>query len=422
MAFPIINGTEVLLPAPEGWTVNFTHPYRDDATKKDVFLAFGIEFPIATLFLAQRIYTSLFILRKWRIDDYLIVASYGFLVATQAMMLHLWSLGLVGLHAWEQSLDKTIYMSGVIHALTLTAILGTVLAKLVLCIFYYRLSPARWYRYGILFTGFLCIACFGSVWLAVMFACRPVSAAWNLRLFKGDNCISRPPWYLLQAVAGGVTDFLLMLHPIPTVLGLQMSKKHKAALLAWFGIGTITLVAAIMRLVSLLSMITSSDTPWTMANAMLWLVVESNLIVLCGCLPTFRVFVLHIRSKFRDNRTEGSRGSRGPSRNKGYRGVVGGGGSSSDRGSYKLRTFGQGSTRKEFDTIAEIEFGDQFRPANYQAQAQGGVKGPAVEETAGNDATASSSRGGQDGDAASHSENGSEVHVLKNTRTREAGV
>lgn len=76
---------------------------------------------------------------------------------------------------------------------------------------------------------------------------------------------------MLQAIAGGVTDLLLMIQPIFTILGLQMSRKHKAALIAWFGIGVITLVAAVMRLVSLLSMIDSSDTPWTMGEAMLWL-------------------------------------------------------------------------------------------------------------------------------------------------------
>lgn len=148
---------------------------------------------------------------------------------------------------------------------------GTVTAKLVLCIFYYRLSPVRMYRYGIIFTGVLCIACFGSVWLAVMFACHPVQAAWNLRLYTGTNCIPRPPWYILQAVAGGVTDLLLMVQPIQTVYKLQMSTKRKAALISWFLIGVITLIAAIFRLISLLSMITSSDTPWTMADAMLWL-------------------------------------------------------------------------------------------------------------------------------------------------------
>ncbi|KAI0177527.1 hypothetical protein BJ166DRAFT_600097 [Pestalotiopsis sp. NC0098] len=338
MSFPVINGTEVLLPPPDGWVVNFTHPYRDETTKAHVLLAFGLEFPISTLFLIQRLYTSYFVLRKLQPEDYLITAGWGFLSATQAMMLHLWRLGLVGLHAWEQSLDKSIYMTGVILALTLTAIVGTLLSKLALCVFYYRLSPARWYQYSIMFTGFLCLVCFGSVFFAVLFACRPISAAWDLRLYTGDNCIPRPPWYILQAITGGVTDFLLMINPIPTVLGLQMSTKYKAALIAWFGIGTITLAAAIMRTISLLSMIDSSDTPWTMADAMLWLVVESNLVVLCACLPTFRVWLTHVFSRRGLSASGNSGGSHGKPA----------------QGSHPLRTFGQGKTRR-FDTVAEIE-------------------------------------------------------------------
>lgn len=69
MSLPVINGTEVLLPPPDGWVVNFTHPYRDETTKIHVLLAFGLEFPIATLFLIQRLYTSYFVLRKLQPED-----------------------------------------------------------------------------------------------------------------------------------------------------------------------------------------------------------------------------------------------------------------------------------------------------------------------------------------------------------------
>jgi hypothetical protein len=69
MSFPVINGTEVLLAPPDGWVVNFTHPYRNEATKSHVHLAFGLEFPIATLFLIQRLYTSYFVLHKLQIED-----------------------------------------------------------------------------------------------------------------------------------------------------------------------------------------------------------------------------------------------------------------------------------------------------------------------------------------------------------------
>lgn len=80
---------------------------------------------------------------------------------------------------------------------------------------------------------------------------------------------------MLQAIAGGVTDLLLMITPIPTILGLQMSRKAKAGVIAWFGVGLITLAMSVMRLVSLLGQLHSSDIPWLMPEAMLWVYVYS---------------------------------------------------------------------------------------------------------------------------------------------------
>lgn len=69
MAFPVVDGVEVLVQPPEGYHVNFTHPFKDTATINSSYWAFGIEFTVAVFFLGQRIYSALFILRKWRIDD-----------------------------------------------------------------------------------------------------------------------------------------------------------------------------------------------------------------------------------------------------------------------------------------------------------------------------------------------------------------
>lgn len=70
---------------------------------------------------------------------------------------------------------------------------------------------------------------------------------------------------------GGVTDVFLMGLAIPTVVGLQMSWKKKLALLAWFGTGFITLMAAIARLVVLIPSLTSTDTTYGLAQGTLWL-------------------------------------------------------------------------------------------------------------------------------------------------------
>ena len=256
-------------------------------------------------------------------------------------------------------------MLQLIHATTLTVIPGTVLAKLVLCVFYYRLSPVVWYRYAIIFTAVITVAAFTAVWFAVEFACTPIEAAWNLRLFTGTNCIDRPPVYMLQAIMGGVTDIMLMLLPLPTLFRLQMSWKQKAAILCWFGTGLVTLGAAVARLVILIPSLQNADTTFVLAQGTLWLIVEANLIIICGSLPTFRIFLNHIAPSIlgesRSTTGANSSGNNKKSTSAGMR--------------YALRTFGSSEPklkRREFDTIDELELGDNPYGSRVKWEAGGG--------------------------------------------------
>lgn len=69
MAFPVINGTEVIIEPPEGYHVDFAHPMYDTFAIHSHYWAFGLEFPVAFFFLLQRMYTSLFVRREFQIDD-----------------------------------------------------------------------------------------------------------------------------------------------------------------------------------------------------------------------------------------------------------------------------------------------------------------------------------------------------------------
>lgn len=145
---------------------------------------------------------------------------------------------------------------------------------------------------------------------------------------------------------GGVTDIMLMALPLPIILRLQMSWKHKTALIAWFGTGLITLGAAVARLVILIPSLKNSDTTFVLAQGTLWLIVEANLIIICGSLPTFRVFLNHVAPKILGE--SASRNSNDNERTPpaGMR--------------YALRTFGSSQPkRRHFDTIDELELGER---------------------------------------------------------------
>lgn len=63
---------------------------------------------------------------------------------------------------------------------------------------------------------------------------------------------------------------MLLLLPIPTVVGLQMSTRQKVGLLGLFAIGSVTLVTSIVRLVLLLPSLSNPDQSWSLAEGCLW--------------------------------------------------------------------------------------------------------------------------------------------------------
>jgi len=62
-----VNGTMTMIPPPEGYVVDFANPARRLTTETyTVFIAENI---IAIIFLAQRLYTKIRLMKQFQIDD-----------------------------------------------------------------------------------------------------------------------------------------------------------------------------------------------------------------------------------------------------------------------------------------------------------------------------------------------------------------
>lgn len=342
MSFPIVNGVEVAVPPPDGYKVDFDNPETDVSMIRKAFWIFGLEFAFATAFLAQRMYTNAVLLRKFLLDDWLILFAWILSIAAQSCLLSAYSRKLLGVHAWEMPVDSNTESALLVMCTTLTYIPTTILSKLTLCFFYFRLSPSLWYQYTVYLTAFICTTSLVGIWFSVLFACKPIAAGWDVRLSANATCINRPPIYVTQAAFGCITDLMLLLLPVPTVIGLQMSTRQKFGLLGLFAIGSITLITSIVRLVLLLPSLSNPDQSWSLAEGCLWVIIEANLLIMCGCLPTLRVFLKHVAP-----RVLGDRSQNKPSEQ--------------NSGSYGLRTFGgSNGPRRKFDTLVELEHDVRF--------------------------------------------------------------
>ncbi|EMT73614.1 hypothetical protein NOF04DRAFT_18444 [Fusarium oxysporum II5] len=355
MSFPVVNGVEVAVPPPSGYRVDFENPETDASMVRNAYWIFGLEFAIATAFLGQRMYTNAVILRKFLIDDYLILFAWVLSIAAQSCLLNAYSLKLLGVHAWEMPIDSNTKANLLVMCTTLTYIPTTILSKLTLCFFYYRLSPSLWYQYSVYFTGFLCSASLVGIWFSVLFACKPIAAGWDVRMSVGATCINRPPIYITQAAFGCITDVMLLVLPIPTVIGLQMSTRQKLGLVGLFAIGSITLITSIVRLVLLLPSLSNPDQSWSLAEGCLWVIIEANLLIMCGSLPTLRVFLKNVAP-----RVLGDKSTRKGSEEQ------------SGSANFGLHTFGgSNGPRRKFDTLVELEHDTHFNRASLRPEGMG---------------------------------------------------
>lgn len=109
--------------------------------------------------------------------------------------------------------------------------------KLSLLTFYLQLSPFPKFRVPV-WVAIGLVSCYTIIITALLvFTCNPVSMGWS-GLPDDSKCLDRGPLYIATGVSNIVTDVIIFLLPIPTVMGLQMSIEKKIAALCVFGLGT----------------------------------------------------------------------------------------------------------------------------------------------------------------------------------------
>jgi hypothetical protein len=199
--------------------------------------------------------------------------------------------GVLGVHVWEMSLDDAIWKKKFILATILLVTPGTALARLGLCTLYCRLAPMVWYLHVIYGTAILIVFTFLCVWFGLLFACKPVEAAWNLRLSTGADCIDSYYLHILHASVGSGADLILIFVTLYNTLPLQLSWKTKAVPVAFFSTGLLTLGAAVARLAILITGLKNPDTTFVLAQGTVCLILETSFVIIFGSLPNFRKFI-----------------------------------------------------------------------------------------------------------------------------------
>ncbi|MCJ1246983.1 hypothetical protein MMC30_004194 [Trapelia coarctata] len=250
----------------------------------------GSFFGLLALTLATAIITGLRFLARIKskvplgADDYWIIASlfimFG-MIAIEGVLTYLGGtadpVGTVTAHQMELY-TKSVFVGATLYPLTITA------TKISILLFYPRIFSVPRFLLATTIVG-----------------CRPISAAWTpASTFEtAPVCINSVSLFWFSAIFLLFTDIAILCLPLSMIWRLQLSAQQKLILSGIFMLGSFVLVASILRIVYMGSDIVMagnmapqshpvSSQPVTAAAGTQWAIVETQLAIICACLPMLR--------------------------------------------------------------------------------------------------------------------------------------
>ncbi|KAL2277185.1 hypothetical protein FJTKL_00189 [Diaporthe vaccinii] len=191
-----------------------------------------------------------------------------------------------------QDLSKVLmylWASILCYAVSLAAIKTSILLQFLRFLVGPRVTRFCWVMVGV------CI-CYGiaSVF-ATIFFCVPVSGFWSPS--PTDKCISRQGLWLTHSAINIVTDVIIFLIPVPTVLRLNMNMRQKIAVIGVFCVGIIVCLITMLRLDSIITVARTSNVTRDNVRVAVWSNAELTTAIFCATLSGIKPFVQWVSTR-----------------------------------------------------------------------------------------------------------------------------
>ncbi|ORY63883.1 uncharacterized protein BCR38DRAFT_343316 [Pseudomassariella vexata] len=203
--------------------------------------------------------------------------------------------------------------------------------KLSVLLLYRRLFPVPYMTHAVNITIGLIVVFLLTAVIGSMVVCQPIAYNWD-KTIAGGHCGDLIAIIKATGSLNLVTDVLALTIALPQLYMLQLPLYKRAVLLCVFGIGMITCVISILRIISLAT-VDFDDLPYTCVEALIYSAVEPSLAVVLACVPLLRPLLNRGRYSETGTRVDASSRSLGPTG--GYFKALG-----DDSSHYRLRPLG----------------------------------------------------------------------------------
>jgi len=130
-----------------------------------------------------------------------------------------------------------------------------------------------------------------AIFIADLLQCTPISFFWDITI--GGKCINTIPFYFSTAALSVVTDFWILVLPMPLLWGLQLPMKRRLLLMGLFALGGGVVVMSILRFIAFHRLFFVTKDP-TYDDSVIWSPLECTLAIICASIPAFRPLLSHL--------------------------------------------------------------------------------------------------------------------------------
>ncbi|KAI0173509.1 putative alpha-xylosidase [Hypoxylon sp. FL1284] len=162
------------------------------------------------------------------------------------------------------------------------------ITKLAICKLYRVLFPGRRVFIVLCITAIVLVATPVATVTVLLAACRPFSAKWGSAETQATHCLNKEAVFVWGALPNIVTDVVLLAIPIPIIWKLNATARLKIALFFTFAIGSVGLLASILRFMSFYNTNSFIDGTFHAVELIIWTIVEPGMYLISACLLVFR--------------------------------------------------------------------------------------------------------------------------------------
>ncbi|OAQ60318.1 hypothetical protein VFPPC_10736 [Pochonia chlamydosporia 170] len=241
---------------------------------------------LATIAYALRVYATLVIARRVRVEDFFMGCAVLLMIGNTASVL---LKAFNGIGVPDKDLPHYRQVNFKLGSWLVIKFWSAsmIFAKLAIILFLRRVvGIQRPARIALDILAVLVVIWGSSNFFYTIWFCKPVAYYWD-RTIQGGWCVDNELYMIESKIIAStavVMDVIMLAIPIPTIWHLQIRLRQKIGITFILCIGVVVCVFSLLRAVQFSQFNTANLSTSSILEG-LWTVLENHFTVLCGCLP-----------------------------------------------------------------------------------------------------------------------------------------